>query len=181
MNTITTKYGVGDTVYAVEVNRDCKWVECPDCLGTMSWKAITPAGEEIAIECPACHHGYQNTGRIEQWDIYGSVKRLTVAQVQYNTHGEEAVRYMCIETGSPSGRVWRESDLHEGKEAAEKLCPILVADEKRKSQDAQAETYARKKKDRPGSMAAYYRKEIRDAKKKIKQAEAGLERQKGAV
>jgi len=175
---VKTKYSAGDTVYSAEANGEAKWIQCPDCLGTQSWKAITPAGEEIAIECPACHRGYECTGVIEEWSVDGTIYCFTIASVQFDS-SEAGTKYMCQETGVGSGRVWNEEDLYASREEAEVVLPHKIAVLKRSRQEWAAKNYARRKGDRPGSMAAYYRKEIRDAKKKVKQAQDGLERQKG--
>lgn len=179
MATITTRYSVGNTVYSASACVKKHRIQCPDCLGTRKWSASLPNGEIVDIECPTCKCGYLTMGTIEEYKVTGVIQELTVGQVEYDRDGP---RYMCQETGVGSGTVWRESDLHPSQEEAEAALPDLIAKQEEHQRDYALNLYLNKKKgkhDRIGAMTAYYRKEIRDAKKRLKDAENSLKRISG--
>jgi len=173
---ITTKYDIGDTVFYPQVINTKVAKECPDCLGTRSWQAHLPNGEQIAITCPVCKYGYESTGVIHEYELEGTIQTLTVGSLDINTHGN-VISYMCKETGVGSGRTYHEKDLFPTYEEAQALIPKMLEDQQIDHDEARATSRARKIAEGPGRMAAYYRAQIRDAKKAIKQAEDGIKRE----
>ena len=51
---IQTKFSIGDVVYFADTIIETKMHDCPDCLGTRKWKAISPAETEYTFDCPRC-------------------------------------------------------------------------------------------------------------------------------
>lgn len=178
MATLTTRFNVGDTVYLAECEMTSTPVQCPDCLGTRSWKAILPSGEEVPIECPSCRSGYCSIGRINRYGARAEVRPLTIGSVAYDHEGP---RYMCEETGVCSGRVYHEEHLCATQEEAEIKLPAMKAEKEKAAAEYELKQYLAKKGDGVGNMTAYYRKEIRDAKKKLEAAQKQLDRIKGVT
>lgn len=173
---IETKFNIGDTVFCAETEWAPETSPCPDCIGERAWKAFLPNGEEIKISCPTCRVGYRTTGTIERYRVQGSVQELTIGSVRFDTHGRD-VQYMCEETGVGSGTVWDEDHFFRTREEAERALPAMV-EAHQKTMDEQAARRLGNRKD-AGSRVAYYRKQIRDAKKQIQDAERGLAREAG--
>ncbi len=174
------KYKVGQTVYACSITLGSERVTCPDCLGTKAWAVTTPAGEEFSISCAACKHGYEVRGSIAESKFIGQVEEYTIGSVRLDTSirdGRDCVSYMCEETGVGSGRVWDQPALYATREEAKAVLPGLMDQRQREHEDSLAMQHKRRKSDGPGEMAAYYRAQIRDAKKAIKAAERGLQRE----
>jgi hypothetical protein len=120
MATITTKFSIGDVVYAAEVATERRQRPCPDCLGTRKWKAASPAGEEYEFGCPRCSTGYMSNDALSlDYTVHvPNVQVLTIGQVRV-VNGEDAeTGYMCRETGVGSGQVWREDVLFATREEA---------------------------------------------------------------
>ena len=168
------KYAIGDVVYKPETSHEPAWVECPDCCGNKTWTAILGTGEEIAIECPTCKRGYdESPGVVQHYECDGRVVMLTIGSVRIDTSTEDPIEYMCEETGIGTGRIHREDGLCATREEAEAELPALVKEYNDRMNENIANRNA-KKRDEAGRMAAYYRREIRDAQKTIERAEAQL-------
>lgn len=176
MAVITTKFNVGDTVYYADCATDRKLIQCPDCLGSAKWKAMLPTGEEETIECPSCKNGYWSCGKISEYAVRGEVRTLTIGQVGYEPEGP---KYMCRETGVGSGQVYREDQLFAIKADADAVLPGMVAEREKLAAERGLNEYLQKKGHNVGNMTAYYRKEIRDAKKKLADGQRGLDRIRG--
>ncbi len=180
---IDTKFDIGDIVYSTHVRWEQKQIQCPCCLGTKSWEAHLPNGEVISIICPACQFGWDSRGTIPDGGVAGTVSRLTVGRVEVehdHRDGYEGTlreKYMCEETGVGSGLIHYGDMLFATPEEAEALLPALIAEMRQNLEERNAEKYGRRIKDGPGSMAAHYRAQIRDAKKSIVSAERGLSRE----
>lgn len=132
MATIVTKYSVGDVVYRAGVTTEGKRHACPDCKGTLKWKAISPAGTEYEFACPRCTARYMHDRdlSLDYSEYVPLVSRLTIGSIQVNTapgsydHGN---RYMCRETGVGSGSVYNEADLFPTEEEALAAAQISAA------------------------------------------------------
>lgn len=180
MTLIQTKFSIGDTVYAPQAEHETVQVECPDCLGTKTWRAVLPNGEEHDFSCPTCSYGYEVRGTIGSYEVQSRVRVLTIGSVRVDTAhvgSREGPQYMCKETGVGSGTMWPEASLHATYAEAEALLPKMAEDRKVSLEETRARSVARRKKDREGSMVGHYRRQIRDAKKDIEAAERGLARE----
>ena len=116
---LETKYGLGDVVWRAGYRMTKKQHACPDCLGTQTWKAISPAGTEYSFRCPRCGDRYKSNRRLslEYSCAAPSVERLTIGQVDASTD-QEKIRYMCHETGIGGGTLHSERDLYATEEEA---------------------------------------------------------------
>lgn len=167
------KYKLEDVVYYVTVNWTAKQVPCPDCHGHKRWSAILPAGEEMLIECPTCWAGYDGCrGTIDDWDFRSHVHECEVAGLTRNGSGFEYVikSLRCNATYRVD-----ETEIylaHADAVAVGKSEVIRVSQEKRTHQARQLRS---KRKDHVASRVAYWKKEIREAKKRIAQAEKALD------
>ena len=178
MATLTTKFNAGDTVFQAEAFADRNLIQCPDCLGEARWKVILPNGVEDVIECPSCKNGYWSCGKISEYGVRGEVRTLTIGRVTYDDEGPQ---YMCEETGIGSGRLYREKDLFATEREAHDALPAMIAEKTKEYAERGLNEYIRKKGDGVGNMTAYYRKEIRDAKKKLEAAQKQLDRIRGGA
>lgn len=48
------KYTIGQEVWLADVDSKTVQVTCPDCLGTSTWKVVTPGGSELTAACDRC-------------------------------------------------------------------------------------------------------------------------------
>ncbi|MEE9386402.1 MAG: hypothetical protein V3V08_23555 [Nannocystaceae bacterium] len=180
---IETRFNVGDTVFRPYANTCAKQVQCPDCLGSKHWEAHLPNGEQIPIWCPTCEFGYEHRGTIAAGSVEGTVQRLTVGTVGIEEDnrsegvGGMVERYMCEETGVGSGAIHYGYNLCATHEEAEAKLPEMIEAMKKHLAESNATCRKRKIEDGPGQMAAYYRAQIRDAKKTIKTADERLARE----
>lgn len=113
MTTITTKFGIGDTVYWASTVIAQKQHPCPDCLGSREWKATSPAGAEYTFACPRCSERYmRNCDLSLKYSVHEpAVRKMTVGSVRTDSHEDKPNSYMCRETGVGSGAVYYENDL----------------------------------------------------------------------
>ena len=172
-------FDIGHCVFAVKIETSKTPVECPDCLGTLVWHVELETGEQFDIKCQTCTFGYETRGVVQSYETTACIQELTVGSVRIDTASRRSpVEYMCTETGVGTGRVWSESELYSTREHAEHVLPGLVEAHRIQSQESRARSIKLRKDDsRAGGMAAFYRKQIRLAKKDIKQAEEGLARE----
>lgn len=173
-------FKVGDTIYKPVAYWSPRDVQCPDCLGSRKWYAEIPKGGPTHIPCPTCARGYAgSTGTVQEWDDYGRVQVFRVDEVR-RVENREGVygEYRCtdIENGGNCYLLSDKDDsLFSDRESAALLLPSLVEKARSGREKANAER-VKDKRSKAGGMVAYYRKEIRDAKKRLKSAEAGLKR-----
>ena len=121
MNTITTKYAIGDTVWHATTQSTRAQHPCPDCLGSRKWSALSPAGAEYSFACPRCPTSYQSNRDInlDYTKYTPCTQRLTIGSVRVDTSSSsDQVSYMCCETGVGSGTVYYESRLFSSEEDA---------------------------------------------------------------
>lgn len=128
------KHAIGDTVFVAEIHQTKRTLPCPDCGGTRKWKAVSPAGREIDMDCPRCAvRNHDQALSLERIAYAGRTRRLTVGSVTISTHvnpgwGDEHVRYMCNETGVGSGTTYNESRLHATEDAARAEAASMAAE-----------------------------------------------------
>lgn len=146
------KYKIGDTVFCASRLRQCKKIQCPDCLGQKAWSVTAPSGEAWETACGTCEHGYMGSlGVIDRWEVDDYIQQLTIGSVQIDTANspEETVRYMCLETGVGSGSVYYETRLHPTMDTAKAWCA------------AEASRYADEENYRLAKIAAHRKKVTR--------------------
>jgi hypothetical protein len=109
------KYKVGDTVFTVYTEQRTAQHDCPDCLGTQTWKVLTKAGGELECECQRCNGwNSRDIPSLSYIKYVPVVRKLTIGSVRADsapTYGDDYVSYMCEETGIGSGSVYYESKL----------------------------------------------------------------------
>ena len=120
MATITTKFGVGDVVYFANTTTEAKAHPCPDCLGSRTWEARSPAGGVFKVACPRCDANYQSNRALNlKYSVWtGTARRLTIGLVRANAGGDRGHEYMCHETGIGSGSLYYEDRLFATEEEA---------------------------------------------------------------
>jgi hypothetical protein len=120
---IESKYNIGDTVYGPSYESRTVWSQCPDCKGTLRWRAITSTSQEFEIDCPTCMDGRGPIGKVGVFAVLPLVRALTIGRVSYDTdfgYGSDRMvfKYMCEETGVGSGAVYTEDKLYLTREEA---------------------------------------------------------------
>jgi hypothetical protein len=172
---LESRYDIGHTVFAPEVEEKSRPVQCTDCLGTEVWHVTLENGEKFDIKCPNCT---TLSGPPKETHFVGRVITLTIGSVQFDTEEcdyRENVRYMCRETGVGSGRVWGGSMLHPSRELAEEKLPGMIAEQEARLAERLAHNFSAKR-ERAGDVEAMYRAEIRRAKRAAKKAAECLAR-----
>lgn len=121
MSELKSKFSIGDSVYSCDVNWSQKHIPCPDCLGTGEWKVICPSGEEFQHGCNTCYGGFSgSSGKVSLYEDQAFIKNVTIGSIQYDSNDSDGnfFRYMCIETGVGTGRVYYEKNLFHTEEEA---------------------------------------------------------------
>lgn len=115
---LSHRYEVGNAVFFAGYTHHVRTLQCPDCLDSKKWKAVTPAGDELEFSCPRCT-GWQHDGRPLLAEYIPAIRPLTIGSVRIDTADEKTpITYMCRETGVGSGSVYEEGDLFESEAAA---------------------------------------------------------------
>ena len=55
-----TKFAIGDEVWIAHFGSEERWLECPDCGGTLAIHVTLFDGTEYDIECETCRRGYED-------------------------------------------------------------------------------------------------------------------------
>lgn len=132
MAILTTKFSVGDTVWAANITTENRRHDCPDCLGTRVWTCKSPAGGEFTTDCPRCSASYQSDRDLSlDYTVHVPVaRRLTVGLVRASSkEGDdwgEGNEYMCLETGVGSGTIYKETKLFATEEEALAAATVLA-------------------------------------------------------
>jgi hypothetical protein len=142
---IQTKHDVGDKVWVATFQRTEYGETCPDCLGEKAVTVTTPAGESFTVACQTCRHGYESTGLVSRWEYTGHVWQGTIGSVRVDTHDDEPVGYMLVETGVGSGTIHREANLYSTIEDAESASVELAAAQTRMIAERNAKERKRKR------------------------------------
>ncbi len=148
-------FAIGATVWMARTSEKQETVPCPDCKGTRQWAALTAAGETIAVKCQRCTpYASTKLPSLTRRTKRVLVERLTVGKVRTRFDSdfptENAVSYMCTETGVGSGNVYSEGHGGHGlygteaeaREASEQMRATEQANLNQAPQALQAEHYA---------------------------------------
>lgn len=121
MATITTKYSVGDVVYHAWTTTERRQHPCPDCKGSRHWTAHSPAGAEYTFACPRCAASFRsfNGAGLDYTSHTPAVSKLTIGSVRFSS-SDGGAEYMCHETGVGSGTIYKEANLFENEEEAQR-------------------------------------------------------------
>lgn len=123
----TPRYRIGDVVYRATTEATTERSPCPDCLGKCRWKATAPNGTEHTVACPRCSMAYgmlaDNLPSLDVRRYKPKIVRLTIGSITAKSEGSQytgdnAVQYMCRETGIGSGSIYNERDLYATEETA---------------------------------------------------------------
>lgn len=116
------RYKIGNHVFFPEVLVGTERLACPDCLGTLKWKAVLPSGAELELNCPRCNVLYSHNPlpELKQVAYTPVAKPLTIGSIRIDTAERDGqfVHYMCQESGIGSGSVYREGQLFDSEEGA---------------------------------------------------------------
>lgn len=130
MAVLTTKFDMGQTVWHANITTEHRRHPCPDCLGSKTWTATSPAGGSFEVACPRCSAVYQSNRDLSldyQW-LTPSAQKLTVGKINASTAtGDDydaGTKYMCCQTGIGSGTIYREDDLFETEAEALRAAQI---------------------------------------------------------
>lgn len=118
---IQTKYSIGDVVWLAATEMKAFTHECPDCRGSRTWKAESPAGKVYEFRCPRCASGYMSDRDLSltYTQFVPVARRLTIGSVRTDSADvDRPVEYMALETGVGAGNVYAEAVLHESEDAA---------------------------------------------------------------
>ena len=171
------KYKIGDKIFSASRLRQCKKVQCPDCLGRKIWSVTAPSGETWETACGTCERGYMGSlGEVDRWEVDDHIEQLTIGSVQIDTANtpEETVRYMCRETGIGSGSVYYEPRLHPTFDAAKAWCLT-------ETNRIEANRYAEEENERLAKIASRRKKDTRSKPTHEQQYIKKLERQIAAL
>lgn len=130
MAIIETKFSIGDVVYRAGITTVTKKHPCPDCGGTKTWKAVSPAGGEYEFACPRCTSNFMHNDDLSlSYSCYEpSISRLTIGSIRVDTSSDRRNEYMCVETGIGSGSIYAEGDLFHTEEEATTVAKLKAAD-----------------------------------------------------
>jgi hypothetical protein len=130
---ITTKFDLGQTVWALWNTRAERLVNC-ECCGNTGKVNIT--GKDYV--CPQCHGaGQHKVYDGDRWYVQTSGRVGKVEPELYEHEDESShknrVNYMLDSTGVGSGTVWREDNLAASHDEAKAECDrrnaVLLGDE----------------------------------------------------
>ncbi len=127
---ITTRFSLGQTVWALWNTRADRLVNC-ECCGNTGKVVI--AGQEYI--CPKCHGaGQHKVYDGERWYVETSGHIGRISPEIYEAGDERTnISYMLDSTGIGSGTIWREANLCESREEAQAECDrrnaLLIGDE----------------------------------------------------
>jgi len=164
-----TKYSLGDVAYRIATSTDRQWEVCPDCIGQRKWFVVLPSGEELFIRCPTCESGYESLGVVYDYAAVGSVDAVVIRSIEVvDNDGLTCVRY---------NSAYYLGDLYDSREAAEAVLPSAIEELRIHLEESRAQSLAKKKKDRVGSMASHYLRQERQALRDLEAARRGLARE----
>lgn len=127
----TPKYHVGQKVFWAHTSQTQVMLPCPDCLGTRTWKVITPGGTELETECQRCERYQHDLPSIRINEHTPVVRELTIGSIRIDTapsYGKEShVEYMCEETGVGSGSIYEQHNLYATRDEALAVATLKAA------------------------------------------------------
>ena len=130
---IVTAFEIGQAVFEVALESEAVWETCTACEGTGK---VTLHGESLC--CPKCHgKGGKNVWMPRRWKVKGPFHvgqvevcvrapqphQSAIADERWVQDGEvwREEKYMLVQTGVGSGRVYRASRLYATAEEAQAL------------------------------------------------------------
>lgn len=168
---IQPKYAIGQKVYAAKATLEHRQVQCPDCLGTKEWQAVTPSGESFHIPCGNCFQGYFARGTVTKYFATPDVVEMTIGSVRIDTEDEHPVSYMLKETGVGSGTVWNECDLSLDRETAMRTA-LAKAEAIRAKMQADEDRREREERKQSRRKPSADKRRIRELEKQLKELES---------
>jgi hypothetical protein len=175
------KYDIGQSVWAAATTSGPVRETCPDCLGERVWACVLPSGEALNVPCPTCAHGYDGSrGYImDRYECSPRVWEGVVGSVRIDTNDREhPVSYMLHETGVGSGSIsiYYEPKLFLSREEAEACATVEAEKQQARLIESNVMARSRRKHDRPGSLVAYLRSDIKRNERDIARTREHLAR-----
>ena len=167
------KYAIGQQVWVAVVESEPRRTTCPDCRGEKTWKASLPNGEQFLIPCPTCAYGWEGSrGYLaDEYAFTPRVVEAVVTGVRFDstssndtTYATDAKPYCC------------EADVFGDRESATAHAVSSASRAAERLVESNIMARNRKKHDRPGSLVAYLRTEIRRLKRDEQRASEHLAR-----
>jgi len=160
------RFEIGDTAWWAHPNSEETTVECPDCGGTGRIRVILHEEDEVSIDCDTCKLGWMApTGRISCYDRTPAATVVTIKGFEF--------RDGIIKWQTTASYIVDDDRLFYNKEDAVECCKAIAEAMDKVERDR----IFKKEKDTKSWAwnAAYHRKCIRDAKKKIEYHTSKLE------
>lgn len=163
-------YKIGDKVWYASRGSTQEKVVCPECFGKKYLTVILGDDSKVTIDCAGCASGYDPPkGYITHYKQHASVSEVIIDEIQINRSHTEYKIYR--ENGCHS--IAKDGDVFSSKKEAEIRAKKLV-EEWNKEQIGKI--HRKEKNSRTWSWHVhYYRKQIREAEKKIKYAKERLD------
>ena len=123
MNTITTRFGIGDIVVRIWIKNVCEWVTCPKCTGRGFH--MFDNGEKRICDCS---YGGDHPGRVSHytptaWMIDEMSYQINSVRVQTFLTGPPEIHYpTCSDSENTSGTYHKDADCFATKEEALEEC-----------------------------------------------------------
>jgi len=137
------KYGVGDTFWVAGVESKTSQLSCPDCLGSRTWKATSPAGVEHELACPRCGNGYSATSiggdrlpSLSYVEHVAVARRFTVGGIEVRSHdwSDEPGGRITYYSNPQGGSTYRENQAYDSEETALTVARLQAAEANAKVQ-----------------------------------------------
>jgi hypothetical protein len=180
---IKPKFQIGDVVWCGQWKGYEKWDKCPDCGGTKTIKVILFDGSEYIIPCEGCKKGWEGPyGVVSHYAYHATARELVIQGMELGCWDSKRGiwEYQLGLEGSCSLRV-PEHELFLDEQSAMDFA--LAKGRELEIRDA----YRVFLKDKPTKSwswhVTYYRREIKEAERKIEYATRalGIAREKAKV
>lgn len=91
-------FAIGDTIFVPHVGQKEIEVQCPDCLGSKTWRISTPAGTSKEIACPRCGGGERSWLLPKRYERSLEIKETTVSEVniRHGRHTRDSATFLSI-------------------------------------------------------------------------------------
>lgn len=159
-------FRIGDECWVARLENTHKWVECPECCGQKALIIIMGDGTHHALDCEGCKRGYlPPSGYVETWEYRPIVEKRTIIGVRME---DDHIKY---DTG---GHFYENQDMICSTEELARVQADLL---KKSHEEREADRIKNKvKQHRSWSWHVhYYRREIREHKRRIEYAERCLD------
>lgn len=169
-------YNIGDKVWHVSRKSTLEKVTCPECFGKKYLTVILGDDSQVTIDCAGCAAGYDPPrGYVTYYKQDVDVKQVVIDGMRIT---RDYVEYEINKT-SCSCNIIKGSDVFWGRIEAEVRAKELA---ERWNKEQLAKIHRKEKNNHTWSWHVhYYRKQIRDAEKKIEYAEKQLDAAKAHV